>query len=194
MIPSTLIRTLTPVTKEKKKFVRCRGVGICGENLLVVLHPPPPPFFFFKVNIFVCLQIRPSRFSPKCLNFSSAQFSPLTDRVVGGTWGTIRQRSSSSLFIGMSLWAGTSTLTKIPCTVLPNWHRTLHGMGCPLSCGLREGTRSRSIVLYAAVIKSSDLKMGSQSFFEKCSKQIEDHMLFNRLTIKLKHFLFFFHC
>ena len=54
MIPSTLIRTLTPVTKEKKKFVRCRGVGICGENLLVVLHPPPPHFFFLKLT-FLCV-------------------------------------------------------------------------------------------------------------------------------------------
>ena len=36
---------------------------------------------------------------------SSVQFNPLTDRVVGGTWQTIRQRSASSLFYGRPLWA-----------------------------------------------------------------------------------------
>ena len=36
---------------------------------------------------------------------SSVQFSPLTDWVVGGTWGSIQQRSSSSLFCRRPLWA-----------------------------------------------------------------------------------------
>ena len=45
----------------------------------------------------------------------SVQFSPLTDWVVRGTWGTIQQRSSASLFCRRPLWAvltwaGMSTL------------------------------------------------------------------------------------
>ena len=39
------------------------------------------------------------------VDFCSVQFSPLTDWVVVGTWGTIQQRSSSSLFCRRPLWA-----------------------------------------------------------------------------------------
>ena len=37
--------------------------------------------------------------------FSSVQFSPLTDWVIGGTWGTIQQRSSFNLFFRRPLCA-----------------------------------------------------------------------------------------
>ena len=37
--------------------------------------------------------------------FSSGHFSPLTDWVVGGIWGTIQQRSSSGLFCKRPWWA-----------------------------------------------------------------------------------------
>ena len=41
------------------------------------------------------------------IQFSSVQFSPWTDRIVGRTWGTIQQRSSSSLFCGRPVcWFG----------------------------------------------------------------------------------------
>ena len=47
--------------------------------------------------------------------FSSLQFSPWTNWVIGVTWGTIQHRSSSSLFCRRPLWAvpawvGKSTL------------------------------------------------------------------------------------
>ena len=39
------------------------------------------------------------------VQFSSVHLCPLTDWVVGGTWGTIQQRFSSSLFCRRPLWA-----------------------------------------------------------------------------------------
>ena len=50
---------------------------------------------------------------------SHCDFSPSTDWVVGGTRGTIQQRSSSSLFCGRLSWAvlawtGRSTLWRLP--------------------------------------------------------------------------------
>ena len=50
-------------------------------------------------------------FGRKCLfcfritEISSVQFSPFTDSVAGGTWGTIQQRSSSGLFCRRPVWA-----------------------------------------------------------------------------------------
>ena len=41
---------------------------------------------------------------PAQLQWSSVEFTPLTDRVVGGTRGTIQQTSSFSLFFGRALW------------------------------------------------------------------------------------------
>ena len=43
--------------------------------------------------------------SVRTLRRRSIHFSPLSDRVVGGTWGTIQQRSSFSLFCERPLWA-----------------------------------------------------------------------------------------
>ena len=53
---------------------------------------------------------------------SSVQFTPLTDWVVGGTWGTIQQRSSSSLFCrrpspAVLAWAGMSTFWCCPSSI-----------------------------------------------------------------------------
>ena len=50
-------------------------------------------FFFFRLLSFLFLII------------SSIQFSPVTDWVVGGIWGTIQQRSCSCLFYRKPLWA-----------------------------------------------------------------------------------------
>ena len=52
----------------------------------------------------------------------SVQVIPLTDRVVGGTWGTIKLRSSSGLFWRRPLWAvlaqaGMSTLWWCPSSI-----------------------------------------------------------------------------
>ena len=50
------------------------------------------------------------------------QFSPLPDWSIGGTWGTIQQRSSSSLFCRRPSWAvlaraGMSTLWCCPSSI-----------------------------------------------------------------------------
>ena len=44
--------------------------------------------------------------------FSSLQFSPWTNWVIGVTWGTIQHRSSSSLFCRRPLWAGPAWVGK----------------------------------------------------------------------------------
>ena len=70
-----------------------------------------------RVNIpfFHQAHFRCSLASLHCMlfQFSSVQFSPLTDWVIGGTWQTIRHRSSSSLSAG-------------------GWREQFwHGQGCP---------------------------------------------------------------
>ena len=73
-----------------------------------------------------------------CRFFYSVQFSsvPLTDWVVGGIWGTIRQRSSSSLFCRRPLWtilswAGMSTFWCCPSSISSVHHSVTHPPGCP---------------------------------------------------------------
>ena len=81
-------------------------------------------FRFFTKSFFVCfvfsffvffLMLPPSP-------TSSVQFSPSTDRVVGGTCWTIQQRFCSSLFCKRPLWAvltwaGMSTLWCCPSSI-----------------------------------------------------------------------------
>ena len=70
------------------------------------------------------------------IQISSVQFSPLTDWVVGGTWGTIQQRSSSSLSWRKYLWAalawsGMSTLWCGPSSTSSADHGVVHPPRCP---------------------------------------------------------------
>ena len=67
---------------------------------------------------------------------SSGQFSPLTDWIVGGTWGIIQQRSSSSLFSRRPLWAvlawlGMSTFWCCPSSISSADHSFTHPPRCP---------------------------------------------------------------
>ena len=65
----------------------------------------------------------------------SVQFSPLTGWVVGGTWGTIQQRSSSCLFYGRPLWvlpwAGKSTFWCCSSSISSADHGLAHPPRCP---------------------------------------------------------------
>ena len=66
---------------------------------------------------------------------NSVQFSPLTDWVVGGTWGTIQQKTSSSLFCRRPLWAilawtGMSTRWCCPSSI----YSADHGVASPSRC------------------------------------------------------------
>ena len=73
----------------------------------------------------------------KHVQFSSVQFSSLTDWVVGGTKGSIQQRSSSSLLCRRRpLWAvlaeaGMFTLWCCPSTISSADHSVAHPPRCP---------------------------------------------------------------
>ena len=69
------------------------------------------------------------------VQFSSVQFSPSTDWVVRGTWGTIQQRSSSSLFCRGSpwavlAWAGMLALRCCPSIISFAVHSLAHPPRC----------------------------------------------------------------
>ena len=69
------------------------------------------------------------------LQFSSVQSSPLTVWVIRGTWGTVHQKSSSSLLRRRPLWAvlawaGMSTLWCCPSSI----SSANHGVICPPRC------------------------------------------------------------
>ena len=73
---------------------------------------------------------------PASLLFSSVQFSPLTNRVVGGTWQTIQRRFSSSLFSRRPLWAvlawaGISTLGCCPSIISSSDQGVARPPKCP---------------------------------------------------------------
>ena len=59
------------------------------------------------------------------IQFSSVQFSPSTDWVVGGTWRTIQQGFSSSLFCRRPLWASC------PSSISSADHGVVHPSKCP---------------------------------------------------------------
>ena len=66
--------------------------------------------------------------------FSSVQFSTLTEWVVGGTWRTIQQRPSTSLFCGRPLWAvvawaGMSSLWRCASSNFSADHGVTHSEG-----------------------------------------------------------------
>ena len=72
----------------------------------------------------------------RVLTFSSAQFSLLTDWVIGGTWRMIQQRPSTSIFCRRSLWtvlawAGMSTLWCCPPSTSSADHGIPHPPRCP---------------------------------------------------------------
>ena len=74
--------------------------------------------------------------------FSSIQFSPLTDWIVRGTWRTIQQRSSSSLFLQEALVnsSGTGGMSTLWCcwclhtlsNHFPPWHQCKYDTLSPL--------------------------------------------------------------
>ena len=83
---------------------------------------------------------------PRGLTYgSSVQFSPLTDRVFGRTWGTIQQISSSSLLCRRALWAVLAWIDSFWCcpssrssadhgvSHLPRCHEGWFWRGC---CGM----------------------------------------------------------
>ena len=64
------------------------------------------------------------------------QFIPLTDWVVGGTWGMIQQESTSSLFCrrpfwAVLAWAGMSILWCCPPSISSVDHGVAHPPRCP---------------------------------------------------------------
>ena len=70
------------------------------------------------------------------VQLGSVQFSTLTDRVVDGAWGTIRQRFSTSLFCGRPLWAvlawaGMSALSGCPSSISSAYRSVVHPPRCP---------------------------------------------------------------
>ena len=81
--------------------------------------------------------ISPSMVYHRCsVQFVSVQFSLLADLVVGGIWGTIQQRSSSSHFCRRPLcavlaWAAMSTLWCCPSSISSANHGVAHPPRCP---------------------------------------------------------------
>ena len=122
----------------------CSPVEFCHElqRLFFFSSSFFPLFFFFFARYFLqsrflhrvefcggvpqLQKLRSICCAKKTVTKDSVQFSPLTDRVISGTWGTIQQRSSSSLFCRRPLWAvlaraDMSTLWCCPSSMSSCW-------------------------------------------------------------------------
>ena len=75
------------------------------------------------------------------VKMNTVQFSPLTNRVVGGTRQTIQHRFFSSVFLrplwAVLAWAGMSTPWCCPCSISSADHCIAHPPRCPRSGELR---------------------------------------------------------
>ena len=103
-----------------------------GSSVIDINHLPVPLKIF---SFTTCFE---KRVAPKnaTVGVPSVRFSPLTGLIVGGTWGTIRQRSSSSLFYRRPLravlaWTRVSTPWYCPSSISSANHGITHPPRCP---------------------------------------------------------------